>query len=154
LLQLLDVHVLERHDPYILDKSRWAGHIPHPRVVHLDLEVDLAVDVAHVQVDLVREVEAALSLDHVGELPDDVAVLPVELQLHLGLVLFEIFGAHPVPPSSIAASASATESMSPERATAATLTVPRRRPRAEPTTTSGAAAATFAYEYRCSTHGP
>jgi len=43
-------------------------------------------------------VEAALGLDHVAEQPDDVAVLAVELQLHLRLVLLEILRAHMLPP--------------------------------------------------------
>ena len=96
--QLLDVHILKRHHPALLTK-RAGRYISNPGVVHLDLEVDLAVGVAHVQVDLVGQVEPALRLHHVGELADNVAVLPVELQLHLGLVLLEIFRAHRTPPS-------------------------------------------------------
>src|SRR3712207_9411804 len=42
----------------------------------------------------VGEVEAPLGLHHVGELPDDVPVLAIELQLHLGLVLLQVLGAH------------------------------------------------------------
>src|SRR5262245_22219488 len=99
LLQLLDVDVLERHHADVLDEPRRPVHVPHPGVVHLDLEVDLAVDVADVQVDLVGQIEPALRLHHVRELTHDVAVLAIELELHLGLVLLEILGAHRVPPS-------------------------------------------------------
>src|SRR4029079_520470 len=98
-LQLLDVDVLEHHYPDIFDKPGRSIHVPHPGVVHLDLEIPLAVRVAHVQVDLVGQVEPALRLHYVGELADDVAVLPVELQLHLGLVLLEILCAHRFSPS-------------------------------------------------------
>src|SRR6478609_7390148 len=65
--QLLDVDVLERHDPHVLDEPGGAVDVPHPRVGHGDVEVDVAADVA---------------------------VLPVELQLHLGLVLLEVLGTH------------------------------------------------------------
>src|SRR5919197_3104377 len=98
LLELLDVDVFERQDPYVLHESGRAVHVPHPRVGHLHLEVDLAVGVAYVQVHVVGEVEAPLGLHHVRELPDDVAVLAIELQLHLGLVLLKILGTH-VPAS-------------------------------------------------------
>src|SRR4029077_8972231 len=43
---------------------------------------------------VVREIETALGLDHVGEQPDHVAVLAVELKLHLGLVLLKVLRAH------------------------------------------------------------
>src|SRR3712207_7521191 len=53
-----------------------------------------ASGLSHLQVDGVGEVEAPLGLHHVGELPDDVPVLAIELQLHLGLVLLQVLGAH------------------------------------------------------------
>src|SRR6185369_3110840 len=156
LLELFDVDVLEGHHSYVLHEPGGTVHVPHPGIVHLDLEVDLAVDVAYVKINLVGQVEAALGLHDVGELADDVAILPIELQLHLGFVFFEIFGAHSVPPS-----------MPPRRPStagppwltkAARVTVLRRRRPAEPTTLSGlrpvSAAATFAYEKRCCVHGP
>src|SRR3954451_9654338 len=122
LLEFLDVDVLERHDAHVLDEPGGAVHVPDPRVVHLDLEVDLAVGVSHVQVDLVGEVEPALRLDDVGELADDVAILPIELELHLGLVLLEILCAHRVPPSM--ASSSPTGGGGHARSSVATPTVP------------------------------
>lgn len=75
LFELFHIDVLERHHSNILDETGRTVHVPHPGVVHLDLEVDLAVGVAHVQVDLVGQVETALGLHHVGELADDVPVL-------------------------------------------------------------------------------
>src|SRR5262249_132363 len=120
-------------------------HIPDPGVVHFDLEVHLAVGVANVQVDLVGQVEPALRLDHVGELADNVAVLPVKLELHLGFVLLEILGAHPGPPSlaTVPRNCAATYALRP----GATPPVPLRR-------LDRATAATFTYEKRCSTQGP
>src|SRR5690606_30518346 len=41
------------------------------------------------------KVEAPLGLHDVGEQAHHVAVLAVELQLHVGLVLLEVLGAHP-----------------------------------------------------------
>src|SRR5918992_114813 len=53
---------------------------------------------ADLQVDGVGQVEPPLGLHHVGELADDVPVLAIELQLHLGLVLLEVLGAHRTSP--------------------------------------------------------
>src|SRR6185437_7886438 len=83
-----------------------AVHVPHPGVVQRQLEEDLAVGTAtNVELVVVRQVEAALGLDDVREEPHHVAVLAVELQLHLGLVLFEVLGAHATPSSAAAKSA-------------------------------------------------
>jgi len=49
------------------------------------------------QVDVVGEIEAAVGLDDIRKQADDVALLLVALELHLGLVLFEIFRAHVSP---------------------------------------------------------
>ena len=65
--------------------------------MEVQLEVGLAADVAHVELHLVREIEAALGLDDVREHRQDVAVLLVELELDLGLVPLEIFGTHGPP---------------------------------------------------------
>src|SRR5215813_8071386 len=98
LRQFLDIHVLEGHDPYVLHEPGRAVHVPDPRVVHGDLEEHLAVvGRADLKVHVVGEIEPALGLDHVREEPDDVAVLAIELQLHLGLVLLEILRAHVLP---------------------------------------------------------
>src|SRR5689334_15212074 len=86
--QFLYVHVLERHHADVLHETGGAVHVPHPGILHRDFEEDLAVlRRADVQLDLVGEVEAALGLDHMAEQPHHVAVLAVELKLHLGLVL-------------------------------------------------------------------
>src|SRR5581483_7660153 len=93
--QFLDVNVLERDDPHVLDKTGRAVHVPDPRVPHGDLEVDLAVIARpHVELDVVGQIEPAFGLDHMREQPDYVAVLPIELQLHLGLILLKVLRAH------------------------------------------------------------
>src|SRR5919108_2670034 len=92
--ELLDVDVLEGDHPYPGNEAGGPVHVPHPGVVEGDVEVGLAVLVAHLQVELVGEVEAALRLDDVLEHVQHVAVLLVELQLHVGLVALEVLGAH------------------------------------------------------------
>src|SRR5690242_3998489 len=94
LVQLLDVHVLECENADLLHETRRAVHVPHPRVRHRHLEEHLTLDRVHLHLVVVGEVEAPLGLDHVFEQTDNIAVLPVELQLHLGLVLLEVLGAH------------------------------------------------------------
>src|SRR5256885_12724553 len=50
-----------------------AVHVPHPGILHRDLEEDLAVvGGTDVQLHLIGEVEPALSLDHMGEQAHDV----------------------------------------------------------------------------------
>src|ERR1039457_5746013 len=106
--EFLDVHVLEGHDPDILHESRRPVHVPDPRVLHCDLEIHFTVlGRPYVQLNLVRQVETALGLDDMGEQADDVPVLAVELQLHLGLVLLEILCAHARPSDQPASGASA-----------------------------------------------
>ncbi len=46
--------------------------------------------------DRVGKVEAPLGLHHIGELPDNVLVLAVQREFHLGFVLLEILSTHPV----------------------------------------------------------
>src|SRR6201999_2385378 len=96
--QFLDVDVLERDDADVLDEAGRAVHVPDPGVLHDDLEKDLAiVRVAHVELNLVGEVEAPLGLHYMAEEAHDVAILAIQLQLHLGFVLFEILCAHGNP---------------------------------------------------------
>src|SRR5690606_18138771 len=92
LVELFDVHVLERQYAHLLDEAGGPVHVPHPRVRHGDLEEDLTLDRVHLHLVVVGQIEAPLGLDHVFEQPDDIAVLPVELELHLGLVLLEVLG--------------------------------------------------------------
>src|SRR6516162_5640403 len=106
--EFLDVDVLERHDLDVLNEPSGPVHVPHPGVLHGDLEEHLAVlGRADVQLDLVGEVEPALGLDHVGEQAHDVPILPIELELHLGLVFLEIFRAHALPSDQAATGATA-----------------------------------------------
>src|SRR5215218_2025682 len=95
--QLLDVDVLEGDDLHALDEAGRAVDVPDPGVGHRDLEVDLATLAARLHLDGVGQVEAALGLDDVREQADHVAVLPVQRQLHLGLVVLEVLGAHRAP---------------------------------------------------------
>src|SRR5579859_740908 len=103
--EFLDVHVLEGDHPDVLDETRRAVHIPHPCVTHRDLEVHLTVvGTADVQLYFVGEIEPAFGLDHVAEKADHIAVLAIELELHLRLVLLQVLGAHDsiLPSSSVA----------------------------------------------------
>src|SRR6188472_171739 len=92
--ELLDVHVLEREHAHGLHEAVGAVDVPHPDVGHRDLEVEVVLGVAPHDVDLVREVEPALGLDHVLELRNDVAVLAVEGELQFAVVVFEDFVIH------------------------------------------------------------
>src|SRR6266487_1884847 len=79
--ELFDVDVLEGDDAYVLDEPRGPVHIPHPGILHGDLEEDLAVvGRPYVELHLIGQVEPALGLDHVAEQSDDIAVLAVDLQ--------------------------------------------------------------------------
>src|SRR5699024_9693451 len=93
-VQHLDVYVRECNHVHVLAEPRWSVHVPHPGVGHPDVEVHLPVCRPRDQLDSVGEIEATLRLDDVGELPDDVAVLAVQRELHLGLVVLQILGAH------------------------------------------------------------
>ncbi len=59
--------------------------------------------VAQVHLDVVGEVEPALGLDHVGEQRQDVAVLLVQLELHLGFIPLQVFAAHRATVATVAA---------------------------------------------------
>src|SRR6266498_5586448 len=65
--QLFDVDVLEGHDADLVDEAGRAIHVPYPGVIECEVEVGLAVLVAHLQVDLVGQVEATIGLDDVLE---------------------------------------------------------------------------------------
>src|SRR5665647_249557 len=106
--ELFDVDVLEGHHPHVLDEACRAVDIPDPRVGHRDVEVDLTALTAHLQVDGVGEVETPLGLNDVSEQPDDVAILAIELKLHLGLVLLQVLRAHCSPPRSVSTAPSSS----------------------------------------------
>ena len=145
LVELLDVDVLERQHPHVAHEPRRAVHVPDPGVGELQLEVDLSPGLAHLQVDGVGEVEAPLGLHHVGELPDDVAVLAIELQLHLGLVLLEVLGAH----RSSSGARPSTSDMSPSS------TMPTGAVTWSPLAACASRALrTLTNRIRCSGHGP
>src|SRR5258708_32001533 len=92
--ELLDVDVLERDYPHVLDETRRPIHVPYPGVLHDDLEEHFPVVCRlDVHLDVVRQVEPALGLDNVGEQADYIAVLAVELKLHLGFILLQVFRA-------------------------------------------------------------
>src|SRR6185436_13000089 len=94
LAELLDVDVLEREHLDVLGETGGPAHVPYPGVGHRDLEEDVSGLGPRFHVDLVAEVETAVGLHDVLEYADDVAVLPIEGQLHLGLVLLEILRTH------------------------------------------------------------
>src|SRR5262249_6808090 len=169
--EFLDVDVLERHDLDVLHEPGGPVHVPHPGVLHGDLEEHVTVlGRADVQFDLVSEVEPALGLDHVGEQAHDVPILPIELELHLGLVLFEIFRAHGLPSDQAMTGATAQmRSTIGQFSWPASLQAgscskpPSRSPTVSPPGSPHAACGsvspqvtllTFTNERRCSRHGP
>ena len=81
------------------DEAGRAVHVPHPRVLEAELEVDATVLVAGVDRHRVGQVEATLGLDDELEHRQDVAVLLVELELDLGFVPLEVLGTHASPRS-------------------------------------------------------
>src|SRR5450631_1082242 len=100
LRQLFNVDILEGHDPHVLDEPCRPVDIPYPGIRHGDVEVDLTTLTADLHVNGVCQVETTLRLDDVSEQPHDIAILPIELELHLGLVLLQVLRAHDVPRSS------------------------------------------------------
>src|SRR5580658_7089982 len=107
--EFLDVHILERDDPHILNKTGRTVHVPNPGVLHGDLEVHLAVfGGPDIELDLVGQIETALGLHDMAEKTDNVPILAVELELHLGLVLLEILRAHLLPSEQASRAAAAT----------------------------------------------
>src|SRR6516164_8579111 len=148
--ELLDVDVLERHDLDVLDEPGGPVHVPHPGVLHGDLEEHLAViGRADVQLDLVGEVEPALGLDHMGKQPHDVPILPIELELHLGLVLLEIFRAHALPSDQAATGATAQL-----KSTIGQFSWPGSSHAACGAGSPQATPLTFTKDWRCSGQGP
>src|SRR3954463_9575631 len=93
--ELLDVDVLEGEDLDVLGQpASGPVHVPDPGVGEGHLEEHVPGLGAGLHVHLVAQVEAPIGLHDVLEDADDVAVLPIEVELHLGLVLLEILGAH------------------------------------------------------------
>src|SRR5919106_3059978 len=74
-------------------------HVPHPGVGELDLEPNLAADMFGIDLHLVRQIEAPLGLHDKLEHRENVPILLVELQFHLGLVLLEVLDAHVISSS-------------------------------------------------------
>src|SRR5699024_10862010 len=111
-------------------EPRRTVHVPHPGVTHRDLEVCVAAVTAHLHVHMVGQVETSIGLDDIGEQMHDVAVLPVQRQLHLGLVLLEVFRTHVVSLNSSSGDAGSSATSPPT------------------------SRATLAYERRCCAHGP
>src|SRR5215470_2510691 len=157
--EFLDVDVLERHDLDVLNEPGGPVHVPHPGVLHGDLEEHFAVlGRADVQLDLVGEVEPALGLDHVGEQAHDIPILPIELELHLGLVFLEIFRAHALPSDQAATGATAQmRSTISQFSWAASLKAAGWPGSSHTTCRAGSPQATpltFTKEWRCSGQGP
>ena len=77
-----------------LHEAAGAVDVPHPGVLKTELEEDLAAVGAHLHINGVGQVEAALGLHHVGEQRDDIPVLAVQVQLQIVLIGLEVFSAH------------------------------------------------------------
>src|ERR1035437_1658138 len=88
--ELFDVDVLEGDNPDVLDEPCRPVDIPDPGIGHGDVEVDLTTLAADLHVNRVGQIETALGLNDVREEPNDVAILTIELKLHLGLVLLQV----------------------------------------------------------------
>ena len=85
--ELLDVDVLERDHPDLLDEARRAVHVPDPRIGHANLVVDLAARITRNQLHGISQVETAFGLHHIGKLANHVAVFAVHGQLDVCLVV-------------------------------------------------------------------
>lgn len=92
--QFFDVDVLEGDHSDVLDEARGAVNIPDPRVLQSQVEVNLTVCAAGLEIDVVGQIEPSLRLDNVAEKTDYVPVLTVELQLHVGFIVFKVLGTH------------------------------------------------------------
>ncbi|QCH29829.1 Hypothetical protein Blongum51A_0228 [Bifidobacterium longum] len=93
-LDFFDVHVLEGHDAHGLDETAGTVDIPYPCVSQLHIEIHVLTSGTHVEIDLIRQVEATLSLHHIGEQLDDVTVFPIQREFGVGFVIVEILGTH------------------------------------------------------------
>ena len=91
-LDFFDVHVLEGHDAHGLDETAGTVDIPYPCVSQLHIEIHVLTSGTHVEIDLIRQVEATLSLHHIGEQLDDVTVFPIQREFGVGFVIVEILG--------------------------------------------------------------
>src|SRR5699024_678168 len=94
---LLNVDVLERDDPNVLDEPSGTVHVPYPGIRHAHFEIHLATVLLWLYIHGVGQVETSLGLHTVGELADNVAVLAVQRQFHLRLVPLETLRTHAAP---------------------------------------------------------
>src|SRR6476469_6602144 len=125
--ELLDVDVLEgQHLDVLGETAGRAVHVPDPGVGEGDLEEHVTGLRAGLHVDLVAQVETTVGLDDVLEDADDVAVLPIEVELHLGLVLLEILGAHGETSSRVAGVSNSSSWGSRLRGSASMIPAARR----------------------------
>ena len=88
--QLLDRHVARGVDLGARDHPRRAVLVPHPDVLHLQVEERVARLRDVLEVELVAEVGRVLGQDAVAEEAEDRAVLLLQPQLGLGLELVEL----------------------------------------------------------------
>src|SRR5690554_4761060 len=93
-VQLFNVHVLESEHAHRLHEAVRTVDVPHPDIVHRQLEVEVVLGVLTHQLDLVRQVEAAFRLHHIAELADDIPVLPEQRKLDLSVVILELVVIH------------------------------------------------------------
>src|SRR5205809_1880469 len=92
--EVLDVHVVDRHNLHPADEPGRPVHVPHPGVGELDLEPGTAGPFVLGNVDMVGEIEPAFGLDRVGEHGEDIAVLLPQPEFQVVLVAFDVFFAH------------------------------------------------------------
>src|SRR4051794_26094014 len=117
MVELLDVDVVSREDLDASDEPCRTEHVPHPGVVERYLQPPVAPTL---ELDPVREVEAAIRLHHVREHRQHVAVLAVQLELPFVFEPFDVVVAHAssgtpigiVSPAAISGGASASSSRS------------------------------------------
>ncbi len=89
-LELLDRDVLRRVDVGLRDDPRRTVLVPHPDVLHREMDQRVRRLVIDLQVELVAEVRRLLREHAVPEEPEDGRVLALETQLELGVELLEI----------------------------------------------------------------
>lgn len=65
--QLLNAHVLEGHNVYGTDETRWMVDIPHLRVSQFQFEMDVPAHRMGLHIHLIAQVEVSFRFDNVFE---------------------------------------------------------------------------------------
>jgi hypothetical protein len=96
LSKLFDIDVFEREYFDGLDEAVGSINIPHPHIGECQLEVEVAAHVTHNLLDLIGQIKPSLGFNDVLKLRHHVAVLAVQGELNLAVVIFEIVIVHGV----------------------------------------------------------